>query len=270
MSLVAVFEYKDYKRFLLDWIAQAPNGGRGVRKDLAAAIGCQTPFVTHVLGGDYHLSAEQAEACARWLGLSDEEIEFFVLLVLRQRAGSKNLEKMLSRQISRRREAHAELKGRLKIQTALSDNDKAVYYSNWLYPTVHLAVAIPELQSIEALQNHFHLPAQKLIPVLDFLTTRGLIIKEKSRYKISQPFLYLSKDSPHIQQHHMNWRLKALSAIAEKEPQNLHYSGVLSLSHDDFEWLRERMSSLLEEAASRLKNSKDEAIAALNLDLFSL
>ena len=43
MTKISVFDYKSFKKFLLDWIAQTPSNGRGQRKLMAQAMGCQTP-----------------------------------------------------------------------------------------------------------------------------------------------------------------------------------------------------------------------------------
>lgn len=133
MGKLSIYEFKDYKTYLRQWIERTPNNGRGQRKLMAEAIGCQTPFITHVLSGDYHLSLEQAEACARWLGFNDSEGEFFVLLVMRQRAGTRGLEAMASRQISKRREAETVLKKRLNIRDEMTLEDQLVYYLSLIH-----------------------------------------------------------------------------------------------------------------------------------------
>lgn len=270
MTSVSIFEYRDYKKFLLDWIARAPHAGRGLRKQIADAIGCQTPFITHVLGGDYHLSAEQADACGRWLELGEKEIEYFVLLVLRDRAGTLSLRKMLDRQIIERREGQSLLKKRVKIQQSLSEIDQVTYYSSWHYAAIHLAVLDASLRTVEALQSKFQIPVARLLGILEFLCAKGLLKKEKNCYRTTENFLYLDPHSPLIQHHHTNWRLKAIDAVTVRNPNEIHYSGVLSLSHEDYEWVRGKLSTLLEETADRLKNSADEKLAVLNFDLFGL
>ncbi len=116
----SVFDYKNYKLFIIDWIDKHSDQKKGLRKSLAEAIGCQTPYITHVLTGEYHFSPEQAEACARWLGLSINESEYFFLLVLRQRAGTQSLIKMLERQIEEKLTEENGLKKRLKIREGLT------------------------------------------------------------------------------------------------------------------------------------------------------
>lgn len=267
---ISVFEYKDYKRFINDWIEQAPSKGRGLRTQLAEAIGCQTAYITHVLSGDYHFSFEQAEACGRWLELNDNEIEFLLLLVSLKRAGTKSLEKHIEKQISSRREHQSILKKRIEIKESLSKEDQQIYYSSWLYASVHMALLIPSLQTVEALQRYFQLSSARIISVLDFLKTHGLIKQEKNYFKVVQPVLHLELDSPLLIQHHTHWRLRAVDSLGSPSSDNLHYSGVMSLSREDYEWVREKLSHLLQQIVERLRESKDEKLASLCFDWFEV
>lgn len=270
MDKISVYEYKDYKQFILDWMSQAPQQGRGMRKALAEAIGCQMAFITHVLSGDYHLSLEQSEACTRWIGLDDGESEFFLLLVQFERAGTKGLKNLIRRQLSVRREQQAVLKKRVNITETVSLEDQMIYYSSWHYAAIHMAVLNPSINTVEGLQKYFQLPATRLLQILDFLTTRGFIVKERDRFKVAKPVLHLELKSHLLPQHHSHWRLKAIDAIASRGHENLHYSGVISLSQDDYEWVREKLSQLLKEIVDRLANSPDERLACLNFDWFQI
>jgi len=270
MGKLSIYEFKDYKVYLRQWIERTPNKGRGQRKLMAEAIGCQTPFITHVLSGDYHLSLEQAEACARWLGFNDSESEFFVLLVMRQRAGTRGLEAMASRQISKRREAETVLKKRLNIPDEMTLEDQLVYYSNWYYAAIHMACHIPALQNADALRSRLGLSTQEIMAALEFLTEHKLIEQTKNGYRVSRPALHLGRGSLLLPQHHTQWRLRAMESFRKNDPGNLFYSGVASLSREDYEWVRERFAQTLEEAVSRVKESKDETMAAICFDVFEL
>lgn len=270
MKKASIYEYKSYKQFILDWIANTPNEGRGQRKLIAEAIGCQNPFITHVLAGDYQFSAEQAEACARYMGLNDADTEFFILLVLKQRSGTKTLENLFAKQISNRCEQHAVLKKRLNIKDTMPLEDQMIYYSSWHYATIHMALMIPELQNVTGLTRYFNLPPQRIISVLQFLVDNNLIEQKGSSYKIKKSILHLEKDSPILTQHHTHWRLRAIEAIQTAKQDDLHYSGIMSLSHDDYEWVREKLAMLLEQVVERLGPSKDEKLATLCFDLFQI
>jgi uncharacterized protein (TIGR02147 family) len=270
MQKLTIYEFSDYKKFLLQWMERAPNHGRGLRKQLADAVSCQTPFITHVLSGDYHFSLEQAEACGRWLTLNESELEFFLLLVMKQRSATKSLEQLISRQISQRRSAATVLKKRLNVKGEMTPADQMTYYSNWHYAAIHIACMNPELQTVEALQKYFNLPIPQILSVLEFLTEHGLIESQRDRLRVLKSSLFIAKDSPLLGQHHSNWRLKALETFSRKKNDDLFFTSVTSLSMNDFEWLRERIAGLLEEVVERVKDSKDEKLACLNIDWFEV
>ena len=106
--------------------------------------------------------------------------------------------------------------------------------------------------------------------VLQFLIDHQLIEQKGQYYKIKKSILHLEKDSPILTQHHTHWRLRAIEAIQTAKLDNLHYSGVMSLSKDDYEWVREKLARLLEDVVVRLGPSKDEKLAALSFDLFQV
>ena len=270
MKKLSIFEYKDYKKFILDWMDNTPNQGRGQRKLLAEAIGCQTPFITHVLSGDYHLSLEQAEACARYLELNELDTEFFILLIQRQRAGTKSLEYFFTKQITRMCDQRTVLKNRVKIKDSMSIEDQMTYYSSWHYPSIHMALLIPELQNIQALTKYFNLPSARIISVLKFLEEHQLIEKKGVHFKVKKNMLHLELNSPFLTQHHSHWRLKAIDSIQSGNLDNLHYSGAMSLSKEDYDWVREKLSTFLEEVVARISTSKDEKLASLCFDLFQI
>lgn len=217
MKKLSVFEFKDYKVFLVQWMARAPNEGRGQRKLLAEAVGCQTPFITHVLTGDYHFSLEQAEACAWWMGLTDSDTEFLLLLVIKQRAGTKNLESFIGKKISELRVTQENLKQRLQISDVMRIEDQLAYYSNWHFAAIHIACMVPKLQTVEALQKHFGLSLNQAISTLEFLTEHGFIQQTKSGYRVLKSAMHLESHSPLLPQHHSIWRLHAIEAsIVEK------------------------------------------------------
>lgn len=270
MNKISIYDYKSYRSYLLDWIAQTPAGGRGQRKLMAQAIGCQTPFITQVLNGDYHFSMEQAEACARWLSLPIEEAEFFMLLVQKERAGTKSLMLFLERQIHARREAATQLTKRLQISESLTSEDQQQYYSSWQYPAVHMAMLVPELRTLESLHKYFAIPLPRLMTILDFLTQKKLVRLKDGKYEMLKPVLHLGRDSPLLPKHHANWRLRAIEAIDTAAPGNFHYSGVVALSKDDFDWAKMKLSATLEEIIERVRGSVDEKVGCLAMDLFSL
>jgi uncharacterized protein (TIGR02147 family) len=264
------FDHRDYKVYLLALIATYPNQGRGVRKGLAEALRCQVAYVSHVLAGAYHFSPEQAEAAARFFGLSPEESEYLVLLVAFNRAGTHELRAFYERILGTRVAEHQSLKTRVKIKETLDREDQAIYYSHWYYGAIHMLLTIPEFRTRDGVSRRLGLSARRTAEVLDFLVSRGLARKDGGTYLPTNAVIHLEGDSPLIARHHSNWRMTAAASLGDEKPSDLHYSGVVTCSVEDLPRVRERIARCLEECMEIIKPSKEERLAGLCLDWFEL
>jgi hypothetical protein len=55
-----IFDYRDYKDYLQDYIARLPAKGHGFRVEMARALGIHNAYVSQVLNTGAHFSPEQA------------------------------------------------------------------------------------------------------------------------------------------------------------------------------------------------------------------
>ncbi len=133
-----------------------------------------------------------------------------------------------------------------------------------------MALLNPQNQTIEALQKQFQLTLNRVISVLDFLIELGLVEKTKNKFSVKQAMIHLEKESPLLMQHHLHWRMRAIEAIQLKSIDDLHYSGVISLSLADYDWVKAQLTQLLQEIIDRVKESPDETLATLNFDWFKI
>ncbi len=74
-----VFEFRNYRAYILHRISQMPKGGRGVRIALAKAVSSPVSHISQVLNGLTHLSLEQAELMNKFWGHNEEETDFFFI-----------------------------------------------------------------------------------------------------------------------------------------------------------------------------------------------
>src|SRR4051812_16373821 len=107
-----LFEYRDYKTYLLDIIRSSPSGGRGLRQQFAKAAGCQLPYVSHVLSGTYHFNAEQIDGIGKYLGFREQEQEFLINLVHLHRAATPSLKAFYKGLVERAAYKNTDLKER--------------------------------------------------------------------------------------------------------------------------------------------------------------
>ncbi len=265
-----VFEYQEYKSYVLAWVAARPDGTRGVKSRIAERIQCQLAYVSQIFAGSAHLSIEQAEALNGFLGHSDEEGEYFVLLVQSARAGTHSLREFFKKQVQRHLNQRLILKNRLTHKSSLNREDQATYYSHWLYCAVHMAVLIPQLRTPFAISNYFQVDLSKVSAVVTFLDSVGLVSQKGGGLLPGETRIHLESDSPMISKHHINWRLQAMKALERETPGELHYSGVIGISAENVFRVREVMVKAIEQVRSIVKGSEDEAIYCYSLDLFGL
>lgn len=266
----SVFDYRDYKKYLRDVIKSRPNGGRGIRSSLASVTACQNAYITRVIDGSAHFSLEQAHAINKFLVHSKEESRFFLLLIQFNRAGSHDLREELSEQIDEVLEKRLILKDRLDVKKTLSRADQAVYYSNWLYTTIHFMLTIPEFQTKEAIAHHLALPTKTVANILEFLESVGLAIQQGNIFKTGIARIHLEGDSPMISKHHTNWRIRAIQAVDSRKSDDLHYSSVITIAKKDAYEVRSIMVKAIEEIRALVKESKEERIYCYLLDFFDL
>lgn len=267
----SIYEFNDYKRFLAGVEAARSGLQRGFRSRLAEAIGCQAPFITQVLNSSAHFSLEQAIRSARFIGLNSGEERFFLLMIQHSRAGNKELEQFFANEIQKMREEYLDISKRVKVDVVLSEVAKTHYYSHWYYSAIHVLVTIPKFRNTDSIAQALGLTRLQIQNALLFLTTHGLIEEKNGSFVPGNTQLHLGKKSPHVYQHHQNWRLKTLESLgADSYEQNLHYSTVSSLSEKDVEKIRAMMLKVIEDYVEQVKPSKEETLYAFTLDFFKL
>jgi uncharacterized protein (TIGR02147 family) len=266
----SVFEYLDYKLYLSNWIADRPNAGRGERSRIAEHLHCQLAYISQVLAGSAHFSFEQGEALNHLLSHTDDEAEFFLLLIHLERSGTSELKKRIKKKIKEILDRRLILKNRLTFEKSLNREDQMFYYSAWHYAAIHMAIAIPELRSREKLAQTFQLSLATVTKTLDFLTSRGLIDEKKGVYSIGDSRIHLENDSPMISKHHTNWRMQAIQSLTKEKEQDLHYSSVITISESDVPKVRETLVKAIESVREIIRPSQDEKVFCYCIDLFEV
>lgn len=266
----SIFEYRNYKVYLRELIESYPQGGRGLRKQLATAAGCQLPYISHVLNGDYHFSSEQIDGIARYLKLEDSEREFLLLLAQHQRASTNQLSNFYKKLIEKSASSHLSIKEKIKPKHSLSSEDRTIYYSSWVYAAIHMLITIPEFQVPSNIAKRLKLSDEKVMEVIKFLTTRGLAKTQNGRLQALQFDLHLEDSATSIIQHHTNWRLQAIDAVNFPQENDLHYSLAFTASHQDLIRIREALSDVIKKCADIIRPSPEEEISVFNVDLFRM
>lgn len=262
---MTIFDFPNYK----DYLAERANE-RGSRAAWADAMGCQRGYVTSVLNGSAHLSLEQAESLARFLGFDEAEFDFFLILVQKDRAGTPQLKKHFQDKINQILKTRSELRGRYKESQILSLEQKMVFYSSWYIPAVHLCVSVGIVER-EEIGAKLGIPVTKVNEAFQFLQSTGFIVDGphgKPRAEFIETFL---SDPRLITRHHLNWRIRALQAVEANLSTDIHFSSVFSVAKEDYEKVRTVILESVDRFNKTVAMTKDEKkVACFTVDLFDL
>jgi uncharacterized protein (TIGR02147 family) len=245
----SVFDYKEYKTYVIATLDQRTAVEKGQRTRLSKYIGCQSAYLSQVLNGGADFSAEQAIAVSQFLNHTQAESKYFLNLVLIARAGTKDLREYYQTEIKKILDDRHSIKDRISAHRVLSETDQARYYSAWYFAAIHVIVSLPQFKSGQAIAETLNLSPKIVSEALEFLVQIGLLKKVGANYHQGEV---------------------SLQSLEQTKSQNLHYSSVITCSKEDYVKVRELMISAVEKIRAVIKPSKDEIMATYSMDLISL
>ncbi len=263
-----VFNFKNFRQFIRYSFSLKSKNGFGQAAKLAKLMSVNSTFISQVLNHDKPLSSEQAIIAAQFLNLNEIETNYFVLLVQKDRSGTKDYREYLEKQLQRLREQSNELVNRVQHNTQISEEQRSVYYSDWVYSAIRLSAFLPSLDSPERIAEYLNLPVLKVKEVIQFLLNSNLLILNNGKLSNGIRSTHLDGKSPWIKAHHSNWRHKAIHEITYGDPKSMHYTSPMTLSANDAEKIREVLIKAINHVDDILKPSPSEELYCLNMDWF--
>jgi len=278
MKSKEIFDYRDYRKYLIETLRSRPKQGHGEKSKMASAIQCHNAYFSQILQGKADLSPEQAFLLARYLRLSPDENEYWLLLVQYARAGTADLKKYLLAKIEAIESARRTIKNRIQYdKKAISKEDQAKYFSQWYYSVIHLMITtLKGFSTLEALEKALPLKPALIQDAVQFLERIELIQKSGSEYLPGQVNIHLENDAAMIAVHHTNWRMQAVRSLERQDPSDLHYSSVMTVYRHDFEKIRKIVLQCIDEVREVVANpdhaakTKETAVAVFTTDWFTL
>ncbi|MCM2278330.1 MAG: TIGR02147 family protein [Oligoflexia bacterium] len=265
-----VFHYHDYKRFVIERLEALPSGGRGEFQKISKRCGMHPTLVSQIFKGPRDLSLEQAYDIAAYLDLNELETDYFIRLVQYSRCGTERARNFLRSQIEKTRAEASRVENRVHAKRILSDEERAIFYSTWAYSAVRNATSLPQFSSVEAIATRLKLSRTLVDQIVQFLLERGLCKMEDGKLLVGPQSTHIPSTSPLVTRHHANWRQKGLEKMDRMDREReLFFTAPMSLSEDDVVWFREQILELIEKLTKRVKETKPETLACLNLDWFT-
>ena len=263
-----LFEFSDYRRFMREWIERSKETKTSNLTRLAEAIRVHPTFLSHVLAGTKDLSLEQATALSAEFSLTKLEREFFFILVQSEKAGTHELKEYW---LERKKEILSEkdkLNRRFEKFKTFSENDRAVFFSSWIYSAVFAATAIQEGQTIDQISERTGLDRERVTQTLSFLIQTGVCMEKSGIYSMGEIHIHISNESPFVVKHHSNWRMKAIQKMDLRDAKELFFTSPMSISKRDFDVIREKLNQAVQNIVEVATHSSAEELVCLNIDFF--
>lgn len=268
--MINIFDYTDYKAFLRDKETELSVFQRGFRSRLAEVLNCQNAYISQILNTHANFSLEQSYKLGQFLKFNESENRYFLLLIEVARAGTEELKNYFKKDIESMRLKHLNIKDRIESAKSLSIENQNTYYSSWVYPTIHMMITIPQYRTLNKISEALKISEEVTAEAMMFLVGAGLAIEKNGLFKPEATQIHLAKDSTLIQQHHTNWRIRAINSLTDKHKSEIHYSTVSSLSLEDAEKLKSKFVQVIQDYVKTVEPSKEETIYNFNLDFYSL
>ena len=265
-----IFRTTNYRTFLKEKILNMPKAGRGINAKLATYLGVQSVVISQVLSGQKDFTEEHSLKVAQFFSFTPLETDTFLLLVKIERAGTEELRSYYKTKLHEKQKQGLEVNSKFDKHYVLSDEDKAIFYSNWYYCAVCLMTTIQDFHTPEKIAQHLGLSKDLMSKILNFLLSRGLLIKEGAILKFGPTSTYIPSDSLFINNHRRNWRLKALEHLSDPKEESLYLSSVVTLSKDDAKKIQDLLQITYKTLSNTVRESTGESLFCLNIDWFQV
>lgn len=265
-----IFDYRDYKSYVVERIQNMPKRGRGEFRKISEKLGVTSTVVSQIFKGERNLTSDQGHQVAEYLGLNELETRYFLLLVQRDRAGTHKYKKYLSQEIAKIAKEGKTVKTRIVKFEEISEELKGKFYSDWIYSATRIATSLSDVNTVDELSDYFSMSRERIARVVEFLLETGLCVEEGGRLQYGPQHTHLHEKSPFINTHRRNWRGKSMERINNPQEQDLFYSLIISLSKEDVLAIKEQLVEAISKAVKKASASEPEQLACLNIDWFGV
>lgn len=263
-----IFEFDDYRDFLKKYVYSLPQHGRGELGRIAKFLRINSTLISQILSGQKDFTLDQTKSLCTYLALQPLATDYFILLVQRDRAGSNDLKKYFQLKINDMRESSLKISKQIKYEKVLSESERSQFYSNWVHSAARLYGSVGNGKTIDEITQKFSISRSKAAEIIAFLTSTGLMVEKDGRFHMGTQSTHIEHGSPQALQHHTNWRLKALDSYHELTPQEMMFTGPMSVSKKDLAVIRQKLLDSIRESMDIVKSSEADDVACLNIDLF--
>lgn len=261
---------KHYKDVIYDFI-EANASTKGYKGKMAKASGCSSSYFSQVLNSHNDLTLDQVNRLADFWGLTEDRKDYFTYLFLQNRASTQELREYFGLKMTILRERLEGLGAvRRRTNDKLTEDGLLFYYSSWCIPAIHIVTSIGRYQKVGSIAKALSLPEQTVSLILNRLQDLGLVKQKNNSWVIDDVNIHSRKNSLSSVANHKNWRFKCIEVMNSLNTNDLHYSGIHSLSLSRFEKIKFILEKLIIEERENMLDSEEEVLVNFNVDFYRL
>jgi hypothetical protein len=269
MNVYEAKSYRDFVKASLD--GAAPGARRGAVKRLAEFLKVHSTYVSQVTTGKADFSVDQGIRFCAYCGLAADQTEFFLDLLNRDRAATKEAKAHYQMRVDRRLAELTDMKKRWRLADALTGEQELKYYGSWIPQAVHLYCQLPGPHTAASIAAGLRLTEDRVTGVLADLEGLGFVELTARGYRSMRDSVHVGKDSTLISRYHINWRQKAIADFtATPRLPGFHYSSVVSLSEPAAKEIRELILAHIEATRAVIIPAPSEKLFVYCLDFYGL
>lgn len=266
--MLSIFQFSSYREYLLAWIEGQGSRGYGIKGRIAQALGVSPSLVSQILKGDKTLTSEQTSDLSDYLGLTEMESDYLQLLADLERAGTQRYREKLMRKIKSLQEQSRRIGLRVPRQKELTDEQKAIFYSSWIYTGIFNLVAVPTCNHVNAIADYLHLETGVVNRAVRFLLENGLCKESNGVLSYGPASIHVDRESPFVNTHHRNWRLQAVQRMEARKDSDIFFTSPMSLSKEAAREIQKLLPTVIQNVMQISGPSPSELTACLNIDWF--
>lgn len=264
-----IFDFSEYRKYLKTWLEESRASKTSNLTRLAEVAQVHPTFLSQVLGGSKDLSLEQAAFVSEFIGHTKLEQDYFFTPIQLERAGTIPLKNYWQEKKSAIEAEKNKLSQRFHKHKELTEEQRAIFYSSWIYVAVWACTAINNGQTLTEIAERFNISRDKAEEILSFLAQSGVCNESNGVYTIGDLHIHVPNESPHVIKHHTNWRMKAIQRMDNRDKVELFFTSPMSISREDFQKIRERLNLVIQDVVKIGKDSPAEDLVCLNIDFFN-
>ena len=146
---MSIFEVDNYKTALNLIIQDRRKSQKALSRKLAEHLNVHPSMISQVLTGNKDFSEEQMILVCEFLGLPPLESQYLLVSLQMERAGSQKLKDYFQGLRKEIRKKALQVVERVHQNRSLTEAEKAIFYSSWMYPTIHLLTTLDQKPRFE-------------------------------------------------------------------------------------------------------------------------